>query len=129
MRFTIAPTLLVSSLLLFGLGQASILAGHQLQQATPTENPTRGFEVLAARQHRIKRAVTSTCISVDGGVIAKAAGIIFPIFSNVHVCVCLNDLDLFLDTNANIRLLINLVGRSVVQRVINLLISTKGAVR
>ncbi|KAF8880541.1 hypothetical protein BD779DRAFT_1761943 [Infundibulicybe gibba] len=79
---------------------------------------------IALRQRSAihSRHLIDICISLDGSVIAKAAGLL-GLLTDVHLCLCLEDLDIFLDTNVDIQLLITLLGKYRVSSIIKTLAS------
>ncbi|RDB26729.1 hypothetical protein Hypma_005397 [Hypsizygus marmoreus] len=106
----------------------SSLAGLFLPSIAAAQYPRDGLNtprsVLSTRQYKVPRAIIDTCISITGDVFAVLAGIIDPgSYVDLRICVCLQDLDIWLDTNADAQILIGLLGREAVRALLNVLLA------
>ncbi|KAK0444221.1 uncharacterized protein EV420DRAFT_1007803 [Desarmillaria tabescens] len=100
MRFT--PTLVASSLLTV-LFSTAFAASPSLIKSHKTSR------TLAQRQyHRQPRDLLDICLSLDADVLLKGdilSLLPLDIFTGLNLCLCLQDLDIFLDTNVAVNLL------------------------
>lgn len=132
----LAPTLLISSLVLFLLPAITALHPHR-------DSNKLASRTIASRQHRVPRALIDVCVYLDAKVLAKATGLPSLLFTGVDLCLCLKvrnqliptwvfcrrarfkqDLDIFLRTNVVADLLIGLLGGE--QKVIAMLTAIVG---
>jgi hypothetical protein len=67
----------------------SILSSHHLHTKSEADRDARPI-AIAQRQHRIRRAVVDTCISVDGTTLLLQAGIVNAALENLHICACIS---------------------------------------
>ncbi|KAF9042938.1 hypothetical protein BJ165DRAFT_1603181 [Panaeolus papilionaceus] len=89
-------------------------------------------DVLTSRQHRIRRDLLDICINVNINLLADASKLLglgsllgpLGLSSDIQLCLCLKDLDIYLDTNVQIQYLIGLLGRNNVAALVTALINT-----
>ena len=111
------------------------------------EHPSSSL-ILSSRQHRVPRSILDLCINVNVNLLANASQLgLAPTLgpldlgSNIHLCLCLKvsidrfphkyqallsppqDLDIFLNTNIDIKALIELLGKNTVSTLITALVS------
>jgi hypothetical protein len=71
----------------------SIVSSHRLQTKSEAHHdvhtPARPI-AIAQRQHRIRRAVIHTCISINGTTFLSQAGIVNVALENLQICTCLS---------------------------------------
>ncbi|KAF8816459.1 hypothetical protein BYT27DRAFT_6447209 [Phlegmacium glaucopus] len=88
--------------------------------------------VVSSRQHSLPRSILDLCINVNVDLLADASQLLgldpivgpLGLGSNIQLCLCLKDLDIFLDTNVDIQALVGLLGTSTVSALITALINT-----
>ena len=139
-------TLLAFTLSVFPFFSSQVFAIHP-QVLSRRERPSSSL-ILSSRQHRVSRSILDLCINVNVNLLANASQLgLAPISgpldlgSNIHLCLCLKvsidrfphyyqaflsppqDLDIFLDTNVDIKALIKLLGRNTVSALITALVS------
>ncbi|KAF5381684.1 hypothetical protein D9615_005453 [Tricholomella constricta] len=98
-------------------------SGSLTKRASHNVSPARA-PVILQRQHHVQRNLLDLCISIDAGVLAPILHIIDPLAAKVHLCLCLHDLNLFLDTDIGILLANLLGGKNNLLAAIKLLINT-----
>ncbi|KAK2459987.1 hypothetical protein APHAL10511_007993 [Amanita phalloides] len=83
---------------------ASVLATHPLHRAH--KRNSTATKTLAHLQYHAPRALIDTCISLDADAALKLATTVPPLASVLSdTCLCLNDLNLFLESNNDIHVL------------------------
>ncbi|KAG6828789.1 hypothetical protein H0H92_006728 [Tricholoma furcatifolium] len=104
-----------------------ISSAIRIRDPTRTKvSDARAISILAARQFKVTRDILTTCISIPGSTFALAAGIVDPSINDLSICVCTDNLDAWLATNANAQVLVNLLGSNTVSTVITGLLNTDG---
>ncbi|KAF8192972.1 hypothetical protein BJ912DRAFT_251831 [Pholiota molesta] len=87
---------------------------------------------LTSRQHHVARDLLDICINadlnlgVDVSQILDLGSLLGPtdLGTTVHLCLCLKDLNIYLETNDDIQALVTLLGKNVVSALITALIDT-----
>ncbi|KAG6837410.1 hypothetical protein H0H93_010028 [Arthromyces matolae] len=96
-------------------------------QRFPAKTQTSS-NVVADRQFRIRRALIDTCVDVKGSALASILGVFSPTLNNLEICLCLSDLNVWLQTNVAQEILSLVPGltSSVLGTAINTLIGITG---
>jgi CPL1-like protein len=120
-------TLLAFTLSLFPFFSSQVSAVNP-QFLARREHPSSSL-ILSSRQHRVPCSILDLCINVNVDLLANAsqhgpASDPLDLGSNIHLCLCLKDLDIFLDTNVDIKALIGILGKNIVSALITALINT-----
>ncbi|RDB26726.1 hypothetical protein Hypma_005394 [Hypsizygus marmoreus] len=98
-----------------GLGSLAKRGGGH--KAAPPQSITQ-------RQHRASRDLLDLCISLDAGVLASVLQILDPLAAKLHLCLCLKDLNIFLDTDLGLLLGKLLGGKDDLAVALEVLINT-----
>ncbi|KAF8154580.1 hypothetical protein B0H34DRAFT_529480 [Crassisporium funariophilum] len=125
MRFDFI-TFFASALLL----SSSLVSAIHLSRREHKISPAA--HVLASRQHHVARTLIDVCINLNVDLLAEASKLLgletilgpLDLGSKIHLCLCLKDLDIFLDTNADVQALVGLLGKNTVAAIITALINT-----
>ncbi|KAG6911026.1 hypothetical protein DXG01_005442 [Tephrocybe rancida] len=81
-------------------------------------------QIIAQRQHHVHRDLIDLCLNLDAGVLAPILHILDPLAANIRLCLCLQDLNVFLDSDVGILLGSILGGKDSLLAKIKLLINT-----
>ncbi|KIM43708.1 hypothetical protein M413DRAFT_387205 [Hebeloma cylindrosporum] len=125
-------TLFVSNLVLFFLYPTLVLAIHPYALARREHKPSPAPQVLTSRQHRVVRDLLDVCINLNVNLLADASQLLglgsllgpLDALANIQLCLCLKDLDIYLDTNDEIQVLVGLLGKNAISALITALINT-----
>ncbi|KAG6852977.1 hypothetical protein C0991_007754 [Blastosporella zonata] len=82
-------------------------------------------QVIAQRQHHVHRDLIDLCLNLEAGVLAPILHILDPLAANLRLCLCIKDLNIFLDSDVGILLGGILGGKDGLLTKIKLLIRTK----
>ncbi|KAF9465897.1 hypothetical protein BDZ94DRAFT_1306630 [Collybia nuda] len=111
MRFV--TTFVISSLA--ALFIPSIAAAQFPRPNIARNSKTSVARSLASRQFKYRRDIVDVCISIDGQLFAILTGILNPeLYADLKICLCLKDLNIWLDSSAEAQILIGLLGRNTV---------------
>ncbi|PPQ69711.1 hypothetical protein CVT25_012974 [Psilocybe cyanescens] len=88
--------------------------------------------IIASRQYRVPRDLLDVCINVNANLLADASQLLglssllgaLNLGADIKLCLCLKDLDLYLDTKDQLSALIGLLGKDTVGALITALINT-----
>ncbi|THH16066.1 hypothetical protein EW146_g4521 [Bondarzewia mesenterica] len=81
---------------------------------------------FALRQHYEPRALLDVCAYIDADTLAHAGlvGIPANVLANLDLCLCLSALPLFLQTNANVKALVDILGNTAVDALLTALVNS-----
>ncbi|KAG5645689.1 hypothetical protein DXG03_005527 [Asterophora parasitica] len=127
----LAPTFIVSSLSLAGLlAPAAAGAIHQYRGIgthVQGRSSLTAAATLAKRQYKAPREIIDVCVAVSGDVFGSIVGTLLPPSAlNLEVCLCLNDLNLWVEASVAGRVLNLLLGRVRLLAALNTLLSEAG---
>ncbi|KAF8901214.1 hypothetical protein CPB84DRAFT_986568 [Gymnopilus junonius] len=88
--------------------------------------------VITSRQYRIARDLLDVCINANVNLLADVSQVLglgsvldpLDLGTNIELCLCLKDLDLYLETNANVQALIGLLGKNAIGSLITAVVNT-----
>ncbi|GLB41032.1 hypothetical protein LshimejAT787_0902470 [Lyophyllum shimeji] len=81
--------------------------------------------VIAQRQHRPKRDLIDICISAEAGVLlSPLLAILNPITAHANLCLCVHDLNVFLESDLGVQLGGLLGGTNILEAAATLLLNT-----
>jgi len=120
-------TLLTFTLPVFPFFSSQVSAIHP-QVLSRREHPSSSL-ILSSRQHRVHRSILDLCINVNVNLLPNAshhspASGPLNLGSSIQLCLCLKDLNIFLDTNVGIQALIGILGKDTVSALVTALINT-----
>ncbi|KAG6837407.1 hypothetical protein H0H93_010025 [Arthromyces matolae] len=119
----IAFTLILSALVASVLPFVTALRHPHAGPLVAKHAAHKKSQVIAQRQHHVHRDLIDLCLNVDASVLAPILHLIDPLAAKIHLCLCLKDLDIFLDTDIGV-LLGKLLGGNDLLAKIKLLINT-----
>ncbi|KAF9475746.1 hypothetical protein BDN70DRAFT_935626 [Pholiota conissans] len=99
------------------------LSRHDHRQSPPPN-------ALTSRQHRVARDLLDICINANVDLAADLSHLLGSVLdptnaaANIQLCLCLKDLNLYLETNDDIQALVSLLGKDAVAALITALINT-----
>ncbi|KDR79188.1 hypothetical protein GALMADRAFT_137075 [Galerina marginata CBS 339.88] len=126
-------TLFLSNLALFSLFPTLVSSTHPHALVRRRDyNRSSVPHVLTSRQHHIARDLLDVCINVNVDLLANASQLLglesvlapLDLGAKVELCLCLKDLDIYLETNDEAQVLVGLLGKSTVGALITALINT-----
>ncbi|KAG6833134.1 hypothetical protein H0H87_010848 [Tephrocybe sp. NHM501043] len=89
-----------------------------------TTHKSANAQVIAQRQHHVHRDLVDLCLNLEAAAIAPILHILDPLAANIRLCLCINDLNIFLDSDVGILLGSILGGKDSLLAKIKLLINT-----
>ncbi|KAG6860318.1 hypothetical protein C0995_012714 [Termitomyces sp. Mi166 len=105
----IGPTLLVSALVAWFF--PFITLAHDVHHSrsgslTAKRATHKNFtpEVIAQRQYHVRRDLIDLCLNVDASAVAPILQLINPLAANIRLCLCVKDLDIFLNSDIGVLL-------------------------
>ncbi|EDR10188.1 uncharacterized protein LACBIDRAFT_318325 [Laccaria bicolor S238N-H82] len=130
-------TLVFATIAIHLLSSFSVLAvqPHPPSRREPKRKSPSLDTPITLRQHREPRALLDLCINAEVDLLADIGDLLgdllgpLDINTNVKLCVCLKDLDLYLDTNVDIAALVDLLGKDQVAAIITALINSSPEAR
>ncbi|KJA21789.1 hypothetical protein HYPSUDRAFT_202698 [Hypholoma sublateritium FD-334 SS-4] len=125
-------TLVLSATALFSLFPSPVLSIHPHALSRREHGRSPAAHVLTSRQHRIARDLLDVCINANVDLAANASQLLglgsllgdLNLGTNVQLCLCLKDLNVYLDTNDDVQALVGLLGKNAVSTIITALINT-----
>ncbi|KAF5309897.1 hypothetical protein D9619_010385 [Psilocybe cf. subviscida] len=115
---------------LFSLFPVYVSAIHPHVLSRHGHRRSPASDVLTSRQHRVPRDILDVCINANVNLLADLsqalAGLLgsLGLGGNVQLCLCLKDLNLYLQTNDQLQALIGILGNKEVSAIITALINT-----
>lgn len=113
---------LVITLLFLFAGVLSLpsIASSYILDTSPNanRNSVSRSRVIAQRQHRIRRAEVDICISITSTTFLSQERIVNAALENIQICVCLSNLDIWLDINIDAKRLTRVLGRPRVKQIL-----------
>ncbi|KAF9465896.1 hypothetical protein BDZ94DRAFT_1296096 [Collybia nuda] len=111
------------ALLLFP-GVNAIHRGKSLAKRPSHNTSPARSSALAKRQYHARRDLIDLCISLDATVLSTLLHIVDPLHADVHLCLCLQDLDIFLDTDVDALLIANIIGKERLRAILKVILDT-----
>ncbi|KAG6828786.1 hypothetical protein H0H92_006725 [Tricholoma furcatifolium] len=124
-------TLVVSALVACFL--PFVVATHNAQYSRPDSSLGKGkhashkrltSQVIAQRQHHVHRDLIDVCINIEAAVIVPILHLLDPLAAGLRLCLCLQDLNVFLDSDVGVLLGGILGGKDSLLAKIKLLLNT-----
>ncbi|KAF8632663.1 hypothetical protein AX17_004796 [Amanita inopinata Kibby_2008] len=115
-----------------------ILAIHPHVLSHRSQNPKPPSRTLARLQYHAPRALIDTCISLDAATAVKTISdlpLVGPLLTPLVIsavadlCLCLKDLDIYLDTDSNAEALVNVLGKDATAVLLTAIIDTSPSSR